>query len=197
MTVKRFQSKYPFRHLLCYIPKRYVCLQNWQKEQRTIIEDFKNGHATQDLYQRFANAIKTIITKHTGQWIVTFIPPTVGYEVEYDWRYKELASYLQEHLPEIPVAYRSVMVADEWSSAPKNLGGRRTIETGNLAVNAALFRNKSVILIDDIITTGYSFRTVGDALTAAGAIRIYGVILAMTIHPNLPIKNRKITKKQY
>lgn len=188
---RKFSSKYRFTNILCYVPKRYDKLNKWQHTQRTVVENFKNGHYDDALCQHFERIIKEVTTKIKSSWVITFVPPSIGYEVEYDWRYRQLAEYLQDHLSDIPVAYYGVTVKDEWSYQSKNRGGRRTITSDNLIVDTTAFIGKSVILIDDVITTGYSFRVVGDALMAAGAIHVHGVILAMTIHPNLPIAEKK------
>lgn len=56
------------------------------------------------------------------------------------------------------------------------------------------FKGKKIVLIDDVITTVRSFREIGDKLMYVGARRIYGVIFAMTIHPELP---KKYNRKRY
>ena len=187
---KMFQAKYRFTNILCYVPKRYGTLNHWQHIQRAVIDDFKNGHYDDALCQCFEQKIKAFITheKNMTSWVITFVPPSIGYEVEYDWRYRHLAQYLHDHLPDVPVIYYGVSVKNEYSWKTKSKGGRRVITPGNLVVDQYAFREKSVILIDDVINTGYSFRTVGDALVAAGATAIHGVILAKTIHPHLPFK---------
>ena len=191
------RSKYPFKTLLRYIPQRYASLKDWQEEQRTTITRFKNGHGSPKLYQYFADVIRKITESVPGQWVITFVPPTIGYEQEYNWRYQEITEYLKEALPHIPVIYQGVLVKEEWTRLPKSMGGKRTIEPGNLCIDTDAFKGKFVILIDDIITTGYSFRTVGDALVQAGATKIHGVILAMTIHPNLPVKSVRRNNKSF
>ena len=59
------------------------------------------------------------------------------------------------------------------------------------------FENKRVILFDDVITTGKSLSDFGFFLKESGASSVYGVIFAMTIHPNLPFtyKNKKPMRK--
>lgn len=186
MRTKKFRAKYRFTNIFCYVPKRYGVMGSRQWYQRTVIDDFKNGHYDDTLCQRFEQIIKAIITHKTNMtsWVITFVPPSIGYEVEYDWRYRHLAQYLKDHLPDVPIIYYGISVSHEYSWQQKCKGGRRTIKPGNLIVDQQSFREKSVILIDDVITTGYSFRTVGDALMAAGATYVTGVVLAMTIHPH-------------
>ena len=194
---KKFHSKYRFTNILCYVPKRYGIMGERQRRQRAVVDDFKNGNYDDALCQHFERIIKTIITRHTDKtsWVITFVPPSIGYEVEYDWRYRHLAQYLHNHLPEVPIIYYGVSVRCEDSWQQKSKGGRRTIKPGNLIVDQQSFRDKPVILIDDVITTGYSFRVVGDALVAAGATYVTGVILAKTIHPHLPVINRNQNTK--
>jgi predicted amidophosphoribosyltransferase len=42
--------------------------------------------------------------------------------------------------------------------------------------------NKSVLVIDDVITTGATIRACAAALIAAGAKQVYGLTLARSLH---------------
>lgn len=191
MTGERLlHSKYPFRKLLRYIPKRFSNLQEWQVDQNDTIYLFKNGQISPSQLQRFAEVVESIVKETDEQWVITFIPPSWGREGEYDLRYGQLTDYLRNHTG-VPVITYGVMLKDDTTITSKHKDGVRTVMDGNIVVTSSSFNGKSVIVIDDVITTGTTFRAVGDALIAAGAVRIQGLMLAMTIHPNLPVKERK------
>ncbi|WP_236709980.1 ComF family protein [Longilinea arvoryzae] len=47
--------------------------------------------------------------------------------------------------------------------------------------NANLIRNKTVVVIDDVTTTGSTLRACASALHAAGALSVYGLTLARAV----------------
>jgi predicted amidophosphoribosyltransferase len=47
--------------------------------------------------------------------------------------------------------------------------------------NANLVRNKTVVIIDDVTTTGSTIRSCASALHAAGALSVYGLTLARAV----------------
>ena len=57
-------------------------------------------------------------------------------------------------------------------------------------VDERIFQNRNVILIDDVITTGSTFREVCFVMKYFGAKRIVWLIFGRTIHPRLPFKKK-------
>ena len=55
----------------------------------------------------------------------------------------------------------------------------------NIIVDAPFFKNKKVILFDDIITTGKTIDKMRDIMESCGAKVIGSVFLAKTIHPKI------------
>jgi glutamine phosphoribosylpyrophosphate amidotransferase len=53
--------------------------------------------------------------------------------------------------------------------------------------NPEVFKGKKVILIDDVRTRGTTFNMTADKMTGLGAASVFGVFVAQTIHPDLPI----------
>ena len=56
-----------------------------------------------------------------------------------------------------------------------------------MSFNPERFAGKKVVLVDDVRTRGVTFDRTADKLVDLGARSVYGVFLAQTIHPNLPI----------
>ncbi len=188
MKIKKFHTKYPFRRICCYIPGRYENLQLWQKAQQDTVWKFKNGIVSEKIKKKFLDAINRISADDPADYIITFVPT---FHEEYPIRWKELSGYLTAN-SSIPVAYCGVTICKK-IGYPKHSGGDiPTVTPENILVKESCFKDKKVILIDDVITTGRTFKTVGDELMKAGAKAVKGVVLAMTIHPNLPtIINKK------
>ncbi len=185
----KLRSKYPFEHVTCYISKRYDNLQDWQIANRDAAIRFMDGKLTEKNKEGILSVIKrtlAIYKRRKGDWIITYVPAATN--ARYMKRYESLTAYLRSNL-DIPVAYFGVWLQEEGT----NYGNTSEVVTEeNLYVKRHLLKvkDKNVILIDDNITTGRTFRTVGDFLMNKGANSIHGVIFAMAIHPNLPIKEQ-------
>jgi phosphoribosylpyrophosphate synthetase len=65
--------------------------------------------------------------------------------------------------------------------------GKTGNPTENMEFNSNRFAGKKVILVDDVRTRGVTFDRTADKLESLGAVSVYGVFLAQTIHPNLPV----------
>lgn len=186
-----FESKYAFIKLSCYIPAVFQNLEDWQRLQQKTVQKFKDGLLTDGEMEVILKAVKQTKQRRNGEWVITFIPASTN--ERYEKKYRKLTDYLREN-QDIPVAYFGIGIKQEGKC--KHLHGGGTITANNLYIKNHLLqvKNKYIILIDDVITTGKSFRTVGDYLIKKGASRVYGIIFAMTIHPNLPRKGSNYCK---
>lgn len=182
MKKKTFRSKYPFRCIYRYIPKRYTGLKDFQLKQQEIIERFKEGDIRDDLKKVILEKISSVIGVHQEKWAIMFIPTSDDYTHEI--RYKELTEYLRQHLS-CTIYYDAIIQVGE--NTPIHMGGNKNRKY-RLIINKNEIKDYNIIVFDDVITTGRSLRAVGDLLKENGVRRVMGVILAMTIHPNNPIK---------
>lgn len=179
------ESKYPFKCVLKYIPSRFDNLKQWQVGNQRMVYDFKHGKISDEHRQRIVDTIRAIIGENPDEWVVTFIP--AGTEQKTEERYAALASFLHESLP-CPVYLHSIKNFEDYE--PVHQKGVTGFKLHSF--HRKHFTGKRVILIDDVITTGRTFRQMGDKLMYIGARSVYGVCFAMTIHPNLPIKKSKM-----
>ncbi len=178
------KSKFPFKCITKYIPSRYDNLKDWQIDNQRLVYDFKNGKIREEHKKLFLDAVKTIIADDPDSWVVCFIPASTRERTEQ--RYAGLCEYLTENL-ECQVYLHSIQNFHDYEPVHQN----GVTEYKLHSFHREHFAGKNVILIDDVITTGRSFREMGDKLLYIGALSIYGVCFAMTIHPHLPRKNRK------
>jgi len=184
------KSKYPFKCILRYIPDRYDNLQDWQKANRRVIYDFKRGKISAEHQERILDAVKSIIRDNAHEWVICFVPAHTQEETEA--RFASLAAFLKERLS-CPVCLHSVRNYKDYLPVHQS-GVMKEVKLHFLQKEDII--GKRVVLIDDIITTGRSFREIGDKLIWSGALSVYGVCFAKTIHPNLPLKAKKQYKRQ-
>ena len=180
---RRFRSKYKFRPLIKYIPSRYMNLADWQIKNRELVLDFKNGCITDEHKELILNAIKRIIKEgDPHEWVVCFVPASTG-ERHFE-RYNEIAMCIETT---IGCTANPMLIMREYNQEPIHRVGVKE-QMDDIKLDSQFDYRKHFIVMDDLITTGLSFRTVGDLLTERGALSVQGVIFGMTIHPNLPTK---------
>lgn len=177
-----FHSKYQFLPLFKYIPSRYQYLTDWQQGNQRLVYEFKEGHCTEEHMKLFVDAILKVVKDQPQEWVVSYVPAST--KAKHHNRFCNLATYIKEHtgcLSDPNLIYR------DYDHEPVHRTGH-TGQIEDLKLKDNFDYHKKFILIDDLITTGKSFRTVGDKLMEKGALTVKGIIFAMTIHPNLPIK---------
>jgi predicted amidophosphoribosyltransferase len=177
-------STYSFTNILEYIPKRYIGLSNKQLQDRNAVYSFKNGNCPQYAKELLLEKIKTKVSSDPSSWVVCFIPAST--KAKHLRRYSELSSYLNANL-RCPVVLDGIDVAYDRESG--HLSGKSSNPSENMSFNESCFKGKKVVLIDDVRTRGTTFQTVADKMSNLGARSVFGVFLAQTIHPNLPIDN--------
>lgn len=177
-------SYYPYSSILEYIPKRYVGLSIKQQQDRQAVYSFKDGNCPIYAKELMVNLIKSIISSNSSSWVVCFIPAST--KDKHFRRYGALSNYLNNHLP-CPAYVDGIDVAYDRESG--YMSGKTADPTDNMVFNSSRFIGKKVILIDDVRTRGVTFEKTADKLISNGAASVYGVFLAQTIHPNLPIDN--------
>ena len=176
---------YPFTPLIKYIPLRYDNLEHWQRaEQRSVLQ-FSKGIINHENLEKLTNIILDIVKDNPKKWIVCFMPAASKERTEA--RYGRLSAYLAQVLP-CPVTLKAIFnsVDAEPSHLTDNITHYRSFV---YMVNDIYKRN--VVVIDDVICSGTTFHHVGDKLMECGALSVHGVMFAISIHPRLPVKQKK------
>ena len=175
-------QNYSFTNVLEYIPKKYVGLSSKQMQDRQAVYSFKDGNCPQYVKEQVLDRIQDKIAGGPSSWVVCFIPAST--KQKHICRYSALAAYLNSNLS-CDVRIDGIDVAYDKDS------GYMTGKTGNpienMRFNPEVFRGKKVILVDDVRTRGTTFNMTADKMSALGAVTVFGVFVAQTIHPDLPI----------
>ena len=177
-------SYHSYSTILEYIPKKYVGLSSKQQQDRQAVYSFKDGCCPTYAKELLVNKIKSVIDSNPSAWVVCFIPAST--KAKQLRRYGALSCYLNNLLA-CPVYTDGIDVAYDRESG--HMSGKTGDPTDNMTFNSSRFMGKKVILIDDVRTRGVTFDRTADRLVSHGAASVYGIFLAQTIHPNLPIDN--------
>lgn len=177
-------SYHSFANVLEYIPKKYVGLSSQQLQDRSAVYAFKEGNCPAYAKEKLVEKIKNVIGSNPSAWVVCFIPAST--KSKHMRRYYDLSCYLRNRLS-CPVYIDGIDVAYDRESG--HLTGKTGNPTDNMEFNSSKFRGKKVVLIDDVRTRGVTFDRTADKMVMLGASTVFGVFLAQTIHPNLPIDN--------
>ncbi len=176
--------RYPFTPVLKYIPLRYDNLEHWQKAEQQSVLLFSKGIMNRKNLDKMTSIIQERIRDDPENWVVCFIPAASRERTLA--RYNRLAVYLSRVLP-CKVTLNAILNSD--SDEPSHITGRMAYyRTFVYMINE--FYQKKVILIDDVICTGTTFDHTGEKLMEGGALDVYGVLFALSIHPRLPLKKK-------
>ena len=173
---------YSFTSILEYIPKKYVGLSNQQLQDRQAVYSFKDGRCPENVKAKLLGKVRNIVSGNPASWVVCFIPAST--KEKHMRRYGSLASYLRANLG-CEVCIDGIDVAYDRESG--HMSGKTGNPTENMTFNPSRFQGKKVVLIDDVRTRGLTFSMTADEMMNLGAAEVYGVFIAQTIHPNLPI----------
>ena len=116
----------------------------------------------------------------TGQFLIIPIPLS---KKRLKWRgfnqAQEIAKHISEFL-ELPVI-NNVLIKTKQTLAQTDLPKQQRKQNLKIAFtceNPEIIKNKNILLIDDVFTTGATMIEAGKTLKSAGANRIYGIAVA-------------------
>ena len=184
-------KRYSIRYKLKYVPSYYEGLSEQQEAEQKTVMDFKNGIYDEDVCQWFLHTISSKIHNFESEFVVCFIPSSGGDEKTRN-RFNTLYEYLKEKLPS-EVYINDIGYIGE--RTPTHIIGEDK-DNNEIAISVDHFFGKSVILIDDVLTSGNTFESIADQLMDFGASNIYGWFLGRTVHPDLPISQAYLEKKK-
>ena len=174
--MKPVKIKYPYIYIVRYIPQKYSIVSDEDRKSRELVYAFKDGHCPVEYMERIVTIIKKVTANHPETWVVAFVPAS-EYKRHIE-RFISLRDYIEDNIS-ITVHLEALMY--DLQRKPVHKSSYRY--TVNSVVNETAFKDKNVILIDDVITTGKSFQQAGNILRRIGAKRIYGIIFAKTFYP--------------
>ena len=171
-------TNYPTAHLMEYLPVRYAASIS-QEQDRKEVFNFKDGMCSDRVKRLLCDKIQSIVGQNEQNWIVAFIPASTS--AKSNIRY----GYLARHIESMTGVKASVeAIENKRDVEAKHLTNVIVKPSEKFSFNRSLISGKNVILIDDVTTTGRSFRECADIVKSNGASSVFGLFVAKTINPD-------------
>jgi ATP-dependent DNA helicase RecQ len=179
-TITKKIDGFSYHALFKYYSERHYSDQQISKDDvlnRQAIADFKEGMNTEVIAERVAKAILQKATKNFNAINSVFMVIPASTQIKNIIRYKEFCDLVAEKLG-IANGYNGIKILYDMT------GFRGTYDESrieNLSFDSRYFTNKAVVLFDDLIITGDSFRQVAKKLIDLGAKKVTGAMLGETV----------------
>lgn len=160
--------------LRTYVPLRLRTEKKYTFDSSVVI-DFKNGKRVESTADEVIRFIIRNINDDISEYLLAVIPASTIEKNEL--RFKEFTRIVCYKLG-INNGFYAIKI--EFNREAKHLGGRRIKTFDNLTYNFDIFKDKKVILFDDVITRGDSFSFNAKKLLQFGAKQVIGLFLAKT-----------------
>lgn len=167
---------YKTYYILEYLPKRYVA-NEIQKKNRNRIWRFKDGFIDVMLFLNFASYVNRIIEGKKNEFLICFIPISSNIRTRY--RYASFAKKLED-VTSVKTSLRAITKNED--SDFGYIAGKRLHPAEKFQINSNEVGNKRIILIDDIITMGNTFKETADLIMNNGAKSVVGLFAGKTIN---------------
>ena len=173
-----YNLSFPKTSLFEYLPTRYMATCEQQRNRREVY-NFKDGYCSDRVYNGLKSQILAIAGGCSSEWVIAFIPASTASRARL--KYHSLARRLAEDLS-IEVCEDAIVNSCDRESTM--VTGKVSDPTSTFSISPSRICGKKVILIDDVITTGSSFRHCANRLVSCGATAVHGLFVAQTINPD-------------
>ena len=179
-TIRRYWNK-RIISFLPYFPARIKNIGEENENARQLVYSFKSGERYEEVAQMTAKQLKEEFGEKVNEIVFTCIPASTSEKNEL--RYKKFSERVCELCGAIN-GYNHVIVANDRKSVhdSRKKSVRKDNSMQEVNIDGEWFRNRSVVLADDVLTSGRSFCSFGCKLEAFGANIIAGFFLAKTTY---------------
>jgi competence protein ComFC len=131
-----------------------------------------------------AHLINFVIAQGWSIDMVTAVPLSHKRLHERGYNQAALLARPLAYFLEVPYQSNAVeRIRDTVSQVGLNAAERRTNVTGAFQSRPTMVEGKTILVIDDVTTTGATLQACAAALQAAGSTKVYGLTLARAPHP--------------
>lgn len=161
-----------------YYPTKIEKTDEHQKRVSNLIFRFKEGGHCGELVAR----ILALCLKHAGfngtKEDTVLIPIPASTRERQRKRFPVVCHYLSEWLG-ITDGFKAIWIAEDREQMKGRGKGKDTL--GNLQFTRRYIKGRHVLLLDDVFTTGESFRQLQRKMKQLGALSVIGVFLGKTV----------------
>jgi hypothetical protein len=166
-------NRFTYYYLTRYYPKnKYPDLPIKEHEDRIQVWNFKDGKSTQIVAKKIAVAIQEAQLSLNNSCIVVIPASTQEKTVN---RFQKFTEEISELL-KIENCFDAIKTENH-KETKGQVGGNKI---SHFIFDKSKYQNKNVLLFDDVITTGTSFKQVAAVLMIQGALSVTGIFLAKT-----------------
>lgn len=171
-------TKHPYSYIIEYVPIRFGNEDPAIQQNRKAVFEFMQGKCQKEYLQKIIEEINRIIADDPGDWVLCFIPAST--DIRTQTRYAPIAEALKSR-DDITVSLEAIACFKDREAWHLSTDKNNMVFNNLYQVNE--YYNKKVILMDDLIATGRTFRTVSNVLLETGAKKVHGLIFSKTVHP--------------
>lgn len=179
--------RYGYRYMTQYVPSYYIGLTEEQKAVQQAVWNFKEGRFSDEQLEWLVRKIYwRQFNMH--QDLVMFMPCTT--EETHNKRWGRLAQELEKRV-KCEITLDGVGHLG-FNLSPKHQRGAAGKGWMSAGADPEIVSMRGIILIDDVLNTGETFKKTADALMNAGASSVFGLFIAKAVKPDLPKKEFRI-----
>lgn len=172
------KTSFSYSYVLEYIPTRFSATFDQCNDRRSVYNFKDRGDCSEKIFQGFVAGIKNFVGCNKNDYVICFIPASSSAKTSI--RYYNLAQRLQ-NATGVKACFSAI--SRSYDKASGYLNGKSGNPIEGMAFDNSCFRGKKVILIDDVITRGTTFRMTANRLMELGAEDVMGLFVAKTVHP--------------
>ena len=173
-TVKKYNKNgFDYSYILKYFPKRYN-VNPTDDFNRNLIYNFKDGYNTEYYLTLFVNFIKETQLEQKN---TVLLPIPASTSLKNEIRFSRILSEIAGKTI-IENGFDYIKIINDREA--QHLSNNKVINKKNYTINYSKIKNKNIILIDDIITTGSGFSSLAKDLISHGANNVQGLFLGKT-----------------
>ena len=179
-TIRRFWHK----HIVSfypYFPARFKNVGESNEMARQLVYAFKSGERYEEVAQMTAKQLKEEFGDRVSEIVFTCIPASSVEKNEL--RYKKFSERVCELSGAVNGYEHLKVIADKKSiHESRKKRSKQTDIMQNIDIDGEWFRNRSVVTMDDCLTSGKSWTALGSKLEEFGAEILAGYFLSKTTY---------------
>lgn len=172
------KDQYIYSYLIKYVPKTVDSNNPQHVMEREDVYAFQRGHLSIAFHEPLIREIKEIVGDEQTEWCICVIPAAT--EARTAKRYAAIPEIIESSTG-VKVFVDAINLCDR---EPMHFALDKKKLVNIFTYNLEYYYGRKVILIDDMIYTGNTFKHVADRLMETGAREVRGLFFSKVVHPD-------------